>query len=200
MVNRKFQFRKFKRISSKREPSELKLSIGPESLLPLEKIIELGKAFGVDFGKGNAKERIRYLTKLGILPNAQRRAIFEQDSSTSTICGHLPDWTIKRLLHINKLYQSGMSYPQIAENIKTTSIEEKLQEFRLLHQNSHQTPLKPPLKNLAVVASFSLIVILTVFVGFKLPHNSQVLGAHQENKLAQTTQDLIAFCKNLVIK
>jgi hypothetical protein len=31
---------------------------------------------------------------------------------------HLPAWCIKRLLYIHKLYQRGISYPQIADKIK----------------------------------------------------------------------------------
>ena len=45
-----------------------------DTLLPLEKIISLAKRNGVKFGSGNAKERIRYFIKLGILPHAARKS------------------------------------------------------------------------------------------------------------------------------
>lgn len=163
-------------------------------LLPTEKIISLAQNAGVDFGKGSIKERIRYLTKLGILPNAQRRVDRVQNAANGSLTGHLPEWTIKRLLYIDKLYQNGMSYPQIANRIKSETMEDKLNEILVQTQTSpHQSPLNQPAKAIAFIASFALIVTLTVIVGLKLPHNPQVLGA-------RTTQDLLTFCKNLVFR
>ena len=45
-----------------------------DTLIPTEKIIALARARNVDFGPGDANERIRYFIKLGILPHQKRKA------------------------------------------------------------------------------------------------------------------------------
>src|SRR3990172_4049830 len=75
-----------------------------DTLLPLEKIISLAKKNGVKFGSGNAKERIRYFIKLGILPHAVRKVSTRlrttdyrlQTSGASAPIAHLPYWTVDR--------------------------------------------------------------------------------------------------------
>ncbi len=101
---------------------EIANSIAPEKehveLIPTEKVIEEAKNLGVDFGPGDASERIRYFIKLGILPHAIRKVRYDDPMRLGKIEGHLPAWSIKRLLYIHKLYQRGISYPQIADKIK----------------------------------------------------------------------------------
>src|SRR3989344_9635628 len=66
------------------------------TLLPVEKIIALAKKNGVNMGRGNVKERIRYFIKLGILPHAVRKSTVKVarqsngslDSTLSTLTSH----------------------------------------------------------------------------------------------------------------
>src|SRR3989344_1995857 len=98
-----------------------------DTLLPLEKIVSLAKRSGVSFGSGNAKERIRYFIKLGILPHAVRKSTVKvasqrnssSDSTLSTLTtnqpvAHLPYWTVERLVKIENFTQKGMTFSQIA--------------------------------------------------------------------------------------
>src|SRR3990167_3574316 len=86
--------------------------------IPTEEVIKLAKEAKVNFGPGKPDERIRYFIKLGILPHAIRKSRDDDLSSVGKVSGHLPEWSIKRLIYINKLYQRGLSYPQIAQKIR----------------------------------------------------------------------------------
>jgi hypothetical protein len=46
-----------------------------EKLIKIDEIIERAKELGVDFGKGDPKNRLRYLTKIGLLPHCQRKVL-----------------------------------------------------------------------------------------------------------------------------
>src|SRR3989344_4762338 len=102
--------------------------VSPDALIPTSQIVKLAKIGGVDFGPGNPLERIRYFIKLGLLPHAVRKLPQTTNgkqlkaNSYSTM-GHLPYWTVKRLVQIDKLYKRGLSYPQIAQKIKDSPRE-----------------------------------------------------------------------------
>src|SRR3989304_3584394 len=93
---------KFK-VNQKPETRNQKPEYSPDTLLSTKKIIELAKEAGVDFGPGDAAERIRYFIKLGILPHAVRKTPDPSLSTThhplpTTPVGHLPARAIKRLI------------------------------------------------------------------------------------------------------
>src|SRR3989344_6250435 len=89
------------KLTVKAPKTEGQKTYSPETLLPLEKIISLAKKNGVKFGSGNAKERIRYFIKLGILPYAVRKVSNRlqttdyqlQTTGASAPVAHLPYWT-----------------------------------------------------------------------------------------------------------
>ena len=56
-----------------------------ESLISTEKLIEESKTKGIDFGKGDPYNRLRYYTKIGWLPHMQRK---KNDEETSITTGH----------------------------------------------------------------------------------------------------------------
>ncbi len=122
----------FKRKNDKRltinDKQSSPTSFPKESLLPTEEIINLAKKAGVDFGPGNAAERIRYFIKLGLLPHAVRKLpqppnheplTINHQPSTSPV-GHLPYWTVERLVEINRLNNNGLTFPQIAKKLSST--------------------------------------------------------------------------------
>lgn len=96
------------------------------SLLPTEEIITIAKKAGVNFGPGSANERIRYFIKLRLLPYAVRKVpdhienlkLKIKNSGASAPIGHLPYWTIERLVEINNLNNNGLTFPQIAKMLK----------------------------------------------------------------------------------
>ncbi|MBD3365743.1 MerR family transcriptional regulator [candidate division WWE3 bacterium] len=79
-------------------------------LLSVDQVIELAQKQGVDFGKGKPYNRLRYYTKLGWLPNMQRKGKNGE--------GHYPHWVINRLKLIQKLKDKGYSNEIIAETIE----------------------------------------------------------------------------------
>ena len=99
-------------------------TLPPDTLLPLEKIISLSKKNGVKFGSGNAKERIRYFIKLGILPHAVRKVSTRLPTTdyrlpttgASAPIAHLPYWTVDRLTQIQELSEKGLTIRKIAQN------------------------------------------------------------------------------------
>jgi hypothetical protein len=83
-----------------------------EKLIKIDEIIERAKELGVDFGKGDPKNRLRYLTKIGLLPHCQRK-VFEKGLPE----GAYPEWVIDRLLEIDRYIKSGKNIQEIKEQI-----------------------------------------------------------------------------------
>ena len=89
-----------------------------DQLIPTQEIIAKAKTAGVSFGNGNPYERIRHLIKLEILPHATRKTVKDPISGLEKTVGHLPEWSVKRLVYINKLHQEGLNFEQIAQKIR----------------------------------------------------------------------------------
>ena len=76
-------------------------------------IIEQAQKKGVNFGKSSPYNRLRYYTKLGLLPHMERRK-----NAQGSIVGHYPSWTLERLVLIEKLKNEGLENSQIAKKIQ----------------------------------------------------------------------------------
>ena len=132
----------------------------PETLLPLEKLIALAKKNGVNFGSGNAKERIRYFIKLGILPHAVRRmpsatskirsSKFETRSSVpAQPVAHLPYWTVERLIQIHELCEKGLTFRKIAKNFASSQKRQNAKEKKaILEAGDAENFQKPIVKEI----------------------------------------------------
>lgn len=83
------------------------------NMLSIEQIIEKARESGIDFGKGDPYNRLRYYTKIGWLPHMTR-----QKDSEGNIRGHYPEWVVNQLITIEKLKESGASNEEIASNIE----------------------------------------------------------------------------------
>ncbi len=117
----------------------------PNSLFPTSEIITRARQGGADFGPGNPTERIRYFIKLGLLPYAVKKLPDVRNSDfgfrisgvqapvglpakaqapvglpakAQAPVGHLPAWTINRLIEITRLNARGLTFPQIAQSVK----------------------------------------------------------------------------------
>jgi len=51
-----------------------------EKLISIDEVIERAKKLGVDFGKGDPRNRLRYYVKIGLLPHAKRK-VFQKQST-----------------------------------------------------------------------------------------------------------------------
>jgi hypothetical protein len=86
-----------------------------EDLIALEKFIDLAAKKGVDFGKGNPYNRLRYYTKLGLLPHMRRKVV------NGEVLGHYPSSALDTLVEVEKLKGLGLDNQAIAKKIATLS-------------------------------------------------------------------------------
>src|SRR3989338_5850400 len=92
-------------------------------LIIIEEFIDRARNAGYKFGKGDPKNRLRYLTKTGILPHAIRLQIKETDAHTS---GYYPEAALQLLLSAQKLKkQEKLSAQKIADRVEpiVTAVE-----------------------------------------------------------------------------
>lgn len=108
-----------------------------ENLISIDDIILRAKKRGVDFGKGDPRERLRYLTKIGLLPYAKRKSFVNGQPPN----GAYPEYVIGLLEEINRKLKAGKSFQELKkekerENLIETSsytahapfTQEKIQE------------------------------------------------------------------------
>lgn len=81
--------------------------------MPVESLIKSAKKAGVDFGKGDPYNRIRYYTKIGWLPHMVRKK-----DKTGKLKGHFVPEALETLLNIEKLRTSGLSKDEISKQLK----------------------------------------------------------------------------------
>jgi DNA-binding transcriptional MerR regulator len=86
-----------------------------EDLISIEKFIEQATKRGVDFGKGDPYNRLRYYTKIGLLPHMQRKV------ENGEVIGHYPSSALETLLEVEKLKGLGLSNQDIAKKLNTIS-------------------------------------------------------------------------------
>lgn len=83
-----------------------------EDLIPIEKLIEGAIKKGVNFGKGDPYNRLRYYTKLGLLPHMKRKSV------GGDVVGHYPSYSLDMLVEIEKLKSLGLSNTEISDKLK----------------------------------------------------------------------------------
>ena len=71
--------------------------------LPYSKIIDLARAAGVSCCKGYPYNRLRYYTKIGLLPHAKRKSFCGSPE------GCYPYWVVDKLVEIDKNINEGRS-------------------------------------------------------------------------------------------
>lgn len=84
------------------------------TLIEIEKLIKMAKKEGVDLGKGDPYNRLRYYTKIGWLPHMIR-----QKNKSGEVVGHYPNWVIDRLVEIERLKEQGLNNDEITSKIDT---------------------------------------------------------------------------------
>ncbi|KKU50711.1 MAG: hypothetical protein UX73_C0016G0010, partial [candidate division WWE3 bacterium GW2011_GWC1_47_10] len=89
---------------------------GMEELIAVEQLIIQAKSKGVNFGKGDPYNRLRYYTKMGWLPNMKRKK-----GERGAAKGHYPVWALSRLILIEKLKDEGLQNSEIARKLATQS-------------------------------------------------------------------------------
>lgn len=78
------------------------------NLISIDDIILRAKNRGIDLGKGDPRERLRYLTKIGLLPHAKRKSFNGQPPN-----GAYPEYVIELLTEIDKKLKTGNSIQEL---------------------------------------------------------------------------------------
>ena len=123
-----------------------------EELISIEKFIETATRKGVDFGKGDPYNRLRYYTKLGLLPHMQRKVVGGE------VVGHYPAPALDTLLEIEKLKGFGLNNEEIAKKIRALSADSGSNAIKVAQ-------VLTPSPKVLRIALFTLFCI-AVFAGF----------------------------------
>ena len=90
-------------------------------LIAVKGLIKKAKRRGIDFGRGDPYNRLRYYTKIGWLPHMVRKT-----GNTGVVEGHYPEWVLDRLEYIENLKNSGQSNEAIEKKIKVANVRDSL--------------------------------------------------------------------------
>ncbi|OGC51326.1 hypothetical protein A2709_01320 [candidate division WWE3 bacterium RIFCSPHIGHO2_01_FULL_43_9] len=82
-------------------------------LMSIENLIQSAIKKGVDFGKGDPYNRLRYYTKIGLLPHMQRKTV------NGELIGHYPNYALDLLVEVEKLKSLGFSNQEVSQKIKS---------------------------------------------------------------------------------
>ncbi len=110
-----------------------------ENLISIDEIINRAQKLGVVFGNGDPRNRLRYYTKIGLLPHAQRKSFNNNHPE-----GAYPEDAVALLIEINRKIKAGKSIQTIKREIKEEKEkEEKKKES--LEERLFETPFAPSL-------------------------------------------------------
>jgi|GEM_PF-602715 DNA-binding transcriptional MerR regulator len=108
-------------------------STSMSKLIVANNIIKQAKKKGVDFGKGNPYNRLRYYTKIGWLPHMTR-----QKDKKGSVVGHYPAWVVSRLEYIQGLKDKGLTNEEITEKIETQNVKQSVSSAFNFLKNAEQ--------------------------------------------------------------
>lgn len=103
-----------------------------EKLISIEDLIMKAKAFGVDFGKGDPKNRLRYYVKLGLLPHAKRKSFNGLPPE-----GCYPIKVLSMLIDIDRKIKEGKSVLEMKREL-TEQKKEKSEEKKSTTQEKKE--------------------------------------------------------------
>lgn len=138
-------------------------------LISIENLINAAKAKGIDFGKGDPYNRLRYYTKIGWLPHMIRKK-----DDTGNIRGHYQTWSVERLIQIEEMKAKGATNEEISKKLKVTNKWQDAAAF--LFSKEIRTQL---------IAVLSLVILLLIL--------ANELGVI---KLGKSKADLEVFANN----
>lgn len=128
-----------------------------EELIPLDKFIEQAVINGVDFGKADPYNRLRYYTKIGLLPHMVRKSV------NGEIIGHYPKYALDKLIQIEKLKSLGLSNQEI---------KQKLENIEQINPKNPEKIIKiarlltPGIKSLKMAIVITLILLALISTNF----------------------------------
>jgi len=94
-----------------------------EKLISIDEVIERAKRLGVDFGKGDPRNRLRYYVKIGLLPHAKRK-VFKNKFPE----GAYPEEIVWKLFEIDRMIKAGKGILQIKREFEEREKKEREKE------------------------------------------------------------------------
>jgi DNA-binding transcriptional MerR regulator len=91
-----------------------------ENLISIDEVIRRAKNLGVDFGKGDPRNRLRYYVKIGLLPHAKRK-VFKNNLPE----GAYPEEIVWKLFEIDRMIKAGKGILQIKRELEEKEEKEK---------------------------------------------------------------------------
>ncbi len=140
-------------------------------LYTTDKLIQLAKEAGINFGKTDPYNRLRYYTKIGWLPHMIRKL----DQKSGEVLGHYPSYALKTLVKIETLKK---------QNTPNDKIE------KILINDSRIRNIKSTLMNINNYKSLSLYattlgVIIIIVLQLNIQSNNQKLLNEYSNNSTQ---------------
>jgi hypothetical protein len=90
------------------------------NLISINEVIEKAKKLGVDFGKGDPRNRLRYYVKIGLLPHAKRK-VFKNKFPE----GAYPEEIVWKLFEIDRMIKAGKGILQIKRELEEKEKEKE---------------------------------------------------------------------------
>lgn len=122
-----------------------------DSHISADKLISQAKKRGVDFGKADPYNRLRYYTKIGWLPHMER-----MKTPSGQVSGHYPISALETLILIENSKDSGLTNQEIERRISAQRAKQNLGNvFKFLGT---------PEKRLQTVVYSSFALLLTILL------------------------------------
>ena len=100
-----------------------------KNLISIDDVIFWAKKSGVDFGKGDPRERLRYLTKIGLLPHAKRKSFNGNPPN-----GAYPEYVIGLLKEIDEKIKSGKTIQELKKEKERKDFVDVSYEYAFPHK------------------------------------------------------------------
>jgi hypothetical protein len=140
--------------------------------ISIENLIKEATKRGVDLGKGDPYNRLRYYTKMGWLPHMVRK----KESGVDEVKGHYPSWAVDRLIFIEELKSKKLSNEEITERIHSKN--------RVQTAYSLVDPKKIRTKIIAGVSIILILFIVAVEAGIvNIGRHQRTVANHQITKI-----------------
>lgn len=122
-----------------------------DSHISADKLISEARKRGVNFGKSDPYNRLRYYTKIGWLPHMERI-----QTSKGKVTGHYPLWALETLILIENSKKEGLSNSGIQMKVEAQHARKNLSNvFRFL---------STPERRLRTAIYASLLLLLTILL------------------------------------
>lgn len=127
------------------------------NLISIDEVIFRAKSLGIDFGKGNPRERLRYLTKIGLLPHAKRKSFNGRPPN-----GAYPEYVIELLKEIDEKIKAGKSIQDIRREKERKGLVEEVRPS-FVKVEPLIPPARKPFKKIASI--FTIVFLVLIFGG-----------------------------------